>query len=123
VLLSAPTLTSLTQTIKWSKVSNTMVSKKGGLKRAERRQPELLAVHAKPSVGQEEADKPTFNPYVHEHTVSSSKSKATKKRGQSSKSLARAKLEKGVELADRLAAKANKRVIQSEKKKRVKESA
>jgi hypothetical protein len=59
---------------------------------------------------------------LHAHTASTAASKANRKRGQMSKSLARAKLEKGVELADRLRTKASKRQHQVEKKKRAKES-
>jgi hypothetical protein len=72
------------------------------------------------------SDKPASQAPLHIHTAatssSASKAKANRKRGQMSKSLSRAKLEKGVEKADRLRTKANKRQLQVEKKKRAKES-
>ncbi|UZJ56833.1 hypothetical protein CBS101457_006153 [Exobasidium rhododendri] len=99
-----------------------MVSKKGGLKRAERRQPEQIFKHPKAGVS-EDSEKPTYNPHAHDQASSSAaRSKAARKRGHASQSLAKAKLERGVEKADRLRAKASKRMHQNEKKKRLKES-
>ena len=118
-----------------------MVQKKGGLKRAERREPDPLPLRSKDAAvgGASLAvcmapriqtdldaiatpDKPLFYPHLHDQqAATSSKAKTARKRGQSSKSLARAKLEKGVEKADRLRAKASKRLQHTERKKRVKE--
>ncbi|PWN93201.1 hypothetical protein FA10DRAFT_263886 [Acaromyces ingoldii] len=96
-----------------------MARQKGGLKRAERRQPEPSPiVISDADAAPRSAPRPATQPPQTAPAGSKSKSK---KRGGTSKAENRAKVQRAIENADRLQMKSAKRANRDEKRKRARE--